>query len=191
MNENTSALPDIRKIIVIPLFSALITVGAYVIIPLGPIPLVLQNFFVVLCGMVLGPAAGAASLGLYLLMGCIGLPVFAGGTGGLAHFAAPTAGYLLSYPAAAALAGFLSSRSRKKSGLLLYIRNLIAALAAFFFILAAGVTWLKFRLGLSWWAAIVMGLLPFIAGDIIKSLAAAFLAPRLRELFRAEGIGDS
>ena len=186
--ENSLAIPNMRKLIVLPLFSALIAAGAYIALPIGPVPLVLQNFFVVLSGLVLGPAPGAASVCLYILMGSIGLPVFAGGTGGIAHFAAPSAGYLVSYPAAAALAGIISARRRKKPHLAPYVKEAGAALAASFFILAAGVTWLKIRLGLDWYKALAVGFLPFIAGDIIKSLAAAVLAPRIRLIFRTEGL---
>ena len=196
--ENSETIPGMKKIIALPLFAAFMAVGSYISIPVGPVPIALQNFFVVLAGLVLGPASGAAAAGLFLFMGLVGLPVYVGGTGGIAHFAAPTAGYLAAYPAVAWLAGALSRFLRKKPsaeepaaedrGFLSFCRELAAALAADCLLYLIGVSWLKVRLGLDWPKAIALGLLPFIIGDIIKFLAAALLAPRLRAIFRAEGI---
>lgn len=178
--ENT---PDIKKLITLPLFSALTAVGAYIIIPLpwSPVPLALQSFFALLAGLVLGPGPGALSMGLYILLGILGLPVFAGGTGGLVHLAGPTAGYLLSYPAAAGIAG-LMSRPGKGGAPAGPGRLIFAALAGSLAVYSLGVPWLKFRLGLSWTAALTGGMLPFLAGDILKAAAAVMLAPRARAI---------
>jgi biotin transport system substrate-specific component len=202
--KDSLALADIKKIIVLPLFAAMIAVGSYMSLPLGPVPIVMQNFFVLLAGLVLGPSAAGASACLFLLMGAAGLPVFAGAAGGIARFAAPSAGFLVSYPLGAWLCGFLSGPgqnnqalngaeeipgARKSRGLILYGRDLCAVLAAQVLIFAIGLFWLKIRLGLDWPETLAIGLLPFLPGDIIKTLAAPALAPTLRGIFQKEGIG--
>jgi biotin transport system substrate-specific component len=186
--ENPLSLPDIRKLIALPLFAAMIAAGSYIVIPVGVIPVVMQNFFVLLSGLVLGPAAGGASVCLFLLMGIVGLPVFAGGTGGIARFAAPSAGFLVSYPVAAWLAGLLSGFLRKGRAKA-YTKELCAVLAAEVLVFAIGLVWLKIRLGLDWAKTFGTGFVPFIPGDILKCLAAPALAPILRAIFRNEGIG--
>jgi biotin transport system substrate-specific component len=92
------------------LFAALISAGAFVSVPLpfSPVPIVLQNFFVVLAGLVLGPLWGAFSVALFLLAGALGVPVFAGASGGIAVFARPTGGFLLGYLPGAFLSGLLA-----------------------------------------------------------------------------------
>jgi biotin transport system substrate-specific component len=103
---------DARRVQASALFVALITVGAYVAVPLPgtPVPIVLQNAFVVLTGLVLSPGWSLLTVTVYLLIGAIGLPVFAGATGGLAHFAGPTGGFLVGYlPAVVVTAVICSS----------------------------------------------------------------------------------
>ena len=100
-------MKTLRMSVFSALFSALIIVGAYLKIPVGPVPIVLANFFVLLAGVLLGPKWGAASVGLYLLLGVVGLPVFAGG-GGIAYLTGPTGGFLIGYLPAAFLAGVIS-----------------------------------------------------------------------------------
>jgi biotin transport system substrate-specific component len=202
MNQkNSLELPNIKKLISLPLFAAMIAVGSYISIPVGPVPIVMQNFFVLLSGLVLGPSAAGASVCLFLLMGISGLPVFAGAAGGIAHFAAPSAGFLVSYPAGAWLCGFLSGilrsnqteaeipAGKKTRGFILYGKELCAVFAAEVLIFGIGLLWLKIRLDLDWPKTFAIGFLPFLPGDLIKTLAAPALAPRLRGIFQKEGIG--
>ena len=187
--ENSKDITSVKKIIALPLFAAFMAVGSYISIPVGPVPITLQNFFVILAGLVLGPASGAAAAGLFLFMGIIGLPVFSGGTGGIAQFAAPSAGYLVAFPVIAWLAGAVSKKTGSAArGIFSFFRELTAALAAACLLYTIGTIWLKARLDLDWPKAIALGILPFIPGDLIKCLAAAILAPRLRAIFRAEGL---
>jgi biotin transport system substrate-specific component len=76
------------------LLAALTAAGAYLAIPIGPVPIILQNLFIFLSGLLLGSKWGVASVGVYLLAGALGLPVFAGGVAGIGRFAGPTGGYL-------------------------------------------------------------------------------------------------
>ena len=104
-------LSPVYRTVLIALGAASIAVGAFIAIPLplSPVPIVLQNFFILLIALVLGPRMGTASVALYLLLGALGLPVFAGGKGGLAHFFGPTGGYLAGFLLSAWVTGVLAA----------------------------------------------------------------------------------
>jgi biotin transport system substrate-specific component len=176
------------KICLVALFAALIAAGAFIAVPVGPVPLVLQNLMVLLAGMILGPFMGGAAAALYLLAGLLNLPVFAGGTGGIARFAGPTGGFLIGYFFMAVAAGAILGQPRagKKDPV---IRVIAAVAAGILVVYIPGILWLRFgptRLG--WTKAVLAGAgaLPFpfafLAGDILKGLAAGLIAPRLRAL---------
>lgn len=144
------------------LFAALMIVGAYIKIPVGPVPIVLTNLFVILAGVVLGPLWGMASVALYLLLGLMGMPVFSGG-GGPGYFAGPTGGYLIGYLLGAGAAGLIN-----KIGSLKIVWSSIAVLLGFVCIYLTGVPWLKIVLAMPWPGALSAGLIPFIIGDAVK-----------------------
>jgi len=169
----------LAKISLTALFAALIAAGAFLIIPVGPVPIAIQNLLALLAGLVLGPVLGAAAVGLYLLAGILNLPVFAGGTGGIARFAGPTGGYLVGYLFAAVIAGLIAGRPKAKTPL---FRIIMAVIAGFLIIYVPGVAWLKISRNLDWTRALVAGFTPFIIGDILKGIAAVFIAPRLRRI---------
>lgn len=158
------------------LMAALIAVGAFIAVPLGPVPIVLQNLFVMLAGLLLGSKWGMASVGLYLLAGACGLPVFSGGGAGISHFFGPTGGYLLSYLPAVFLVGFIAERS---TGLLVRAAGLVAAHVFVFFL---GVGWLKIVTGMSIAKAMAVGMFPFLIGDVVKIVAAILIARALSPL---------
>jgi biotin transport system substrate-specific component len=168
-------------------FTALIAVGAYLSIPIGPVPLVLQNFFVLLSGLLLGPLHGSMSVAMYLFIGAAGLPVFAGASGGIAHFFGPTGGYLIGFLPAAFVSGLLASRIQRDK----LIPCLAALTAGTICIFALGVPWLKLISGFTWSKSIAVGLLPFIPGELLKVTAAAFtarsLSGRVDEFLQREG----
>jgi len=109
-------LSPVYRTVLIALGAASIAVGAFIAIPLplSPVPIVLQNFFILLIALVLGPRMGTASVALYLLLGALGLPVFAGGKGGLAHFFGPTGGYLAGFLLSAWVTGVLAAGSSRQ-----------------------------------------------------------------------------
>ena len=167
------------RISLVALFAAISAAGAFIAIPVGPIPIVLQNLFVLLAGLVLGPVMGGAAVVLYLLAGVLGLPVFAGGTAGIARFAGPTGGFLAGYLLAALTAGAIAGRP--KAGAVTPLPRLIAAVTAGLLVVyVPGVTWLKISMNLDWTRALFMGFFPFAAGDLFKGIAAVLIAPRLR-----------
>jgi biotin transport system substrate-specific component len=173
MNPNT----HLQKMVLAALMAALTTAGAYMAIPIGPVPIVLQNLFVLLSGLLLGSRWGAASIGVYLLAGFLGLPVFAGGTSGLAKLMGPTGGYLVGYLAAAYLVGLVAERSGGR----LWI-NLLGLVAGSLLIYLCGVTWLKAVLDISLSKALAMGMWPFLPGDAAKIVAALALGRTLEPL---------
>ncbi len=169
--------------------SALIAVSSHIALPLGftPVPLTLQPFAVLLLGLLMAPRTAAATLGAYLLEGAMGLPVFAPGLAfgaGMAHLLGPTGGYLMSYPAAAALIAYLWRRSGRG-----YSAALAGAALGNVLILLCGFAWLTL------WthgagslssakAGFAMAVLPFLPGDALKVLAAAAIAKGLERVRR-------
>ncbi len=96
------------------LMAALVAAGAYCRVPFGPVPISFQDFFVLLAGLILGPRAGALSVGLYLLAGLLGLPVFSGGRSGLGHLLGPSGGFLYGFLGLAFCSGLGARQARLK-----------------------------------------------------------------------------
>lgn len=160
--------------------SLLVASTARVTIPLPftPVPITGQTFGVLLCGALLGPWRGGLALAAYLAEGLMGLPVFAGGTSawspsafGVPVIFGPTAGYLFGFVPAAFLVGFLASRGWDRS----FWRAALAMVVGEAAIYALGLPWLSVYVGPG--AAVTLGLLPFIPGDILKLLLAAAALP--------------
>ncbi len=143
-------------------------------IPFSPAPITLQVLFVFLAGLLLGPLWGTVSILLYLAAGAIGLPVFAGMTGGLGVLVADSAGYLWSYPLAAGLIGLLVHRGTDlRDPTEVSTALVVAALvAATVLIYAMGVGYMAWLLELELWEAVTVGALPFIPGELLKIAAA-------------------
>ena len=156
-----SPLSGLHRQVWIALLAALIAVGAFIQFPIGPVPVTLQTFFIVLAGFILGPVNGALAMLLYIVAGVIGLPIFAGGKAGFAVLFGPTGGYLIGFIATAYLAG-LGKYSKGTARPLLWG---LLGLAAVYLI---GFLRLKFVLDISYAKAFAVGVVPFIAGDIIK-----------------------
>ena len=169
------SLSSLHGLVWTALLAALIGVGAFIHFPLGPVPISLQTFFIILSGFILGPTQGSLCVGLYLAAGVIGLPVFAGGKAGLGHLMGPTGGFLLGFVLAAMIAG-LGTRGRGFS----WLRTLAAGLAGFAAMYCLGLFWLKFSLGFDWPKTLAVGLLPFVPGDAIKLAAAVGFHKYLR-----------
>ena len=187
MGKPSTAPPGV-DIALVAVFAALLAALALTpAIPVGGIgvPLTLQTLGVLLAGLVLGPWRGFLSVLLYLAVGLAGLPVFAGGTGGLAVFAKPSIGFLLSFPLAALVAGALSSfflrRGLRGQYLWLTLAGLVASLAVIYPLGILGMV-LVAQLDL---AAAIGYNLAFIPGDIVKAFAAAGIAIAVHKAFPA------
>jgi biotin transport system substrate-specific component len=140
-------------------------------LPFSPVPVTGQTFAVLLVGALLGPGRGAAAMAAYLAEGVAGLPVFAGGAAGPGVLLGHTAGYLVGFVPAAAAVGFLATRGWDRRP----ATTLLAMLLGNAVVLFLGALWLSRFVGPR--GAITQGLLPFIPGDIIKSVLAAAVLP--------------
>ena len=173
---------QLRMIVFASLLAALMAAGAYLAIPIGPVPIVMQNMFVFLAGLLLGSRWGLASVTVYLLTGAIGLPVFAGGMGGIGRLVGPTGGYLVGYLPAVFLAGLIAE---KAAGRIAF--DVLAMICGTIVLYACGVGWLKTLTGMSWAKALTVGMYPFLIGDALKIAAAALIAKALRPVLRVAG----
>jgi len=174
-------IEKLRWTVLSSLMAALAAVGAYIHIPIGPVPIVLTTLFVLLSGLLLGSRWGLISMSLYLLVGAIGMPVFAGGKGGFAHFFGPTGGYLFGFAFAACLTGFISERSR---GLLIW--EIFAVMMGSLVIYGLGVPWLKMVTQMSWAKALMVGMVPFLIGDAVKASVAIILSRAVRPILKRQ-----
>lgn len=173
--RRTLSHPVLRPVLIGLAGVAALTVSSYVSVPMVPVPVTLQTLAVLLMGAVLGPRAGAAVVLAWLGLAMAGAPVLSGGKMGVLAFTGPTAGYLLAFPVAAFLAGYLpKGQSLASHGL-----RFAGFIGLHAVILGAGWAWLSVLVGAE--AAFAAGVVPFLAGTLLKSaLAAAVLAATAR-----------
>ena len=162
-------------------------VSAYIVIPVGPVPITLQSGVVLLSGGLLGRRNGAICQAAYVFMGLIGLPVFAGGRAGPGVVLSASFGYLIGFIAAAYVTGWLLERKDSPSR----VHALVAMTFGELTILLFGLAYLAFYLTIvvgipsDWIGVLAAGVLPFLIGDAAKVLAAAAVLAALRRM----GIG--
>jgi len=171
--RTAEALRQVALILSASLFVALCAHITIPLLPLTPVPLTVQNFAVLLVGLMLGSRRGFAALMLYLVEGISGLPVFnPTGPGGIAQLFGVTGGFLLAYPFVAFVAGYIFERGKKT-----FARAAIAGVMAEALLFAGGLAWLySFTHSLA--KAVYIGLYWFIAAEVIKVMVAAGLASR-------------
>lgn len=162
----------VRDVVLTLIGTAFITVAGYITIPLPftPVPISLATFAVLLTGAALGPLRGSASAGLYLVLGLVGVPLFAHGASGWAF---SSFGYIVGYVVAALLVGALARRRSDRS----VWSTLGLAAVGSLTIYAFGVPWLAAFLGIDLATAFTLGVLPFLIGDAVKIVAMAGLLP--------------
>ena len=167
--------------------TALTAAAAQISVPLPftDVPFTFQPMVVLLGGLALGSRLGLASQILYLALGIAGLPVFAASVTlppGLLRLLGPTGGYLMSYPLAALVVGYLAERGFDRR----YITSFLAMLAGLVVIYASGAIWLGLFAGRSpigLGTALALGVYPFVVADLMKLLVAASVLPGLWRLF--------
>lgn len=203
-----------RQYILWGLFTALTAVASQIIIPLPftPVPINLATLSVFLAGGLLGAKGGAISQLIYLLLGAVGVPVFAGFTGGPGIVAGPTGGYIIGYVLAAWAIGFLinlpapgllrspahqpselrspehqpseshQAKGNGKRAALSFIHHSVIMAFGLALCYVVGTAWFVYITGTGLGPALVMCVLPFLPGDILKIALASVLVARLRKL---------
>ena len=172
MNQRLTAsqAEKTKKITMIGLMTAVTCILGPLSLPLpfSPVPITLTNFAVFLSIYILGMKYGTISLLIYLALGTIGLPVFSSFSGGLGKLAGPTGGYLFGFIFLALIHGFFMLRFHKKTFASI-IGMTLGMIACYLF----GTIWLTFK------AALMIGVIPYLPGDAVKIALAAIIGPKL------------
>lgn len=177
---------DTRQMILVALFAALTAVGAYIQIPIGTIPITLQVLFTALAGVMLGSKLGALSQLIYILIGLVGIPVFAGGTGGVGSIAKPSFGFLIGFVLAAYVIGKIAEGSSKPS----FIKLMTATILGIIVIYIVGIPYLYFIVNsvmgksITFAAALKSYCFVFIPGDLLKCVLASALGVKVVPLVK-------
>ena len=167
---------NIRQMTLVSLFAALTAVGAFISIPIYPVPLTLQTLFTLLAAMTLGSVMGASSQIIYVLLGVVGLPVFAGFKAGIGILFGPTGGFLFGFIISAYVIGKIMELKKEKN----IFYYFLAGLSGTVIIYIIGITQISLVTGIGVKKAITVGMLPFLPGDILKIIAASFIANKLK-----------
>lgn len=168
-----------RTVAAAALVSALIAVSAFVSIPVGTVPLTLQVMAVVLAALVLSPYGAFAATSVYVLMGAIGLPVFAGAKGGLAVIVGPTGGFLVGFVVGATLGAVVRVFAEKRVSAI--VSDIMAAACVIVVVYGIGWAQLSVVTGMGMAKAFALGVIPFVPWDVIKAVAAIGFAASIRK----------
>ncbi|MTI48296.1 biotin transporter BioY [Sporosalibacterium faouarense] len=182
-----------RNLVLVALFASLTAIGAYIEIPTQPVPITLQILFSMYAGVLLGGRLGFLSQIGYILMGLVGLPVFAGGVGGFHYILSPTFGYLIGFALCSYGIGKFTENIVEIKGIKGFIKILLVNLTGLIIVYSVGVPYLyyiiKLYLGKSITisGALKTGLYPFIIQDIVKSIFVAITALKVLPAIRRTG----
>lgn len=175
--------PSTRTIVTCGLLIALLVVSCLFTIPLGPVPFTLQTAVIILISLLLTPGQAAATCGIYLLMGAVGLPVFSSMTGGFGKFLGPTGGFLVSYPIAVTIAS-LVRRTLERRGVRQVICDGVAAICIIIIADILGWLWFMAVTQSDPLSAFLVADAPFIVIDCAKAVLAIAVAAAVRPAVR-------
>lgn len=171
------------------LFTALIAVGAFIKIPIPVVPFTLQYLFTMMAGLLLGPKLGAMAVTFYMLLGLIGLPIFAEG-GGLWYIFKPSFGYIIGFIVGTFVTGYIAEHMKKKN-----VGNyLVANFAGLFFVYAIGMIYyyiicnFVINTPIAVWPLFLYCFILAVPGDIALSILAAVLAKRIKPVLGLEAM---
>jgi biotin transport system substrate-specific component len=171
----------LKNMILVAMFTSIVAalgVLPPIALPFTPVPITAQTFGVMLVGAILGARLGGLSMALFVLLVGIGAPILSGGRGGLPSLIGPSGGYILSWPIAAFIIGFLVDRFSGKLKLWnMIVFNYIGGIIVIYL---GGVTYLSFVSALSWQEAAI-SVLAYIPGDSVKAVVAGAIALQLRK----------
>ncbi len=172
---------SIKDMTQIGIFTALTAVGAFISIPLGPVPITLQTLFVLLSGLILGSKKALLSQIVYVLLGLIGLPIFAGFSGGLQTVLKPSFGFMIGFIVAAYVIGKLTEKNQYTVNKMIF-----SVLVGSIIIYAIGIPYMYYILngvlskGLNIIQVLKLGMFLFVPGDILKAAVAVLLSSKLQ-----------
>lgn len=166
---------NVKNYVLAALGAAIIAVLAQVSIPVPPVPFTGQTLAIGLVATILGSRLGTLSVGVYLLIGAVGVPVFANFSGGFAKLVGPTGGYLIGFLPAAYLTGLYLEKTSYT-----YVQAAVANIIGLFVALIFGTIWLKISGDLSWTSAVAGGMTPFIPLGLVKAALATWLGIYVR-----------
>lgn len=168
-----------KEIVLVAASTFLLIVGAYISVQIGPVPVVLTNFFIILVGLLFGWKVALISVVTYIIMGALGLPVFSGGKGGFAHLTGLTGGFILSYIPLGLLSGFVMNRK--------VVTKVVVVIAASILVYLIGVPWAMWVYNnviitgtekLPWDMSLTLKYttIPFLIPDLIKIVVAVVIS---------------
>lgn len=172
-----------RDIVYIALFAAIVgALGMFppITLPLIGVPITAQSLGVMLAGSVLGARRGGLAIVLFLVLVAIGVPLLAGGRGGLGVFFGPSGGFLFGWPIAAFAIGWMIERSWSR--LDVWRGFVINALGGIVVMYACGIPWIAVVSEISFWQAFI-AVMGFVPGDVIKAAVAAFVAVTVKRSY--------
>lgn len=177
----------VKTIVLCAMFAALCCATAPISIPLpGGVPITLQTAAVFLAALLLGPLYGFVAVLVYVLLGAVGLPVFAGFSGGIGSLVGMSGGFIMSWPFAALLAGFIYFKfGRNKKGVVKYAEMIVAMLLGSVVIYVVGLTQFIFLTKMSIQASLFACMVPFIPGDLLKMVLVAIIVPVLEKAMKS------
>lgn len=176
-NESKGSRISVKDMAFVAMFSALIAVCSIISIPIGEVPITLQTFAVCLAAAMLGWKRGTLSVFIYVLLGAVGVPVFAGMSGGIGILAGPTGGYIIGFIPAALIIG-LAADKRERKALPLTISMVVGVLVCY----AIGTVWFMVVTGMGIGESLMLCVVPFLIPDGVKIALAMILSNRLSKV---------
>ena len=181
---------SVKELALVSMFTALTAVGAMISIPLGEVPITLQTLFVILSGLILGPKLGPLSQIVYVTLGLVGVPIFAGFTGGLQSVMAPSFGFIISFIFVSYIVGLISHSGKGFSKFNIWLGAFIGTIAAYLI----GLPYMYYILnmvmgkGLSFNMILHMGCILFLPGDFLKFIIASVIAMKILPILKKSGL---
>ncbi len=178
----------IRALALCAVFTALLCVLAPVAVPIGPVPITLATFFVLLAADLLGWKCATFAIAAYMLLGFAGLPVFSNFQSGAAPLMGPTGGYLIGYIPMGIVAGLIGEAANQRSGVASHVLRIGGMVLATAVLYLLGTVWFCFLTGSAVPHAMAVCVLPFLPGDALKIAAAAAVGEVVRRRLQLAGL---
>ncbi|WP_337366241.1 biotin transporter BioY [Phascolarctobacterium sp.] len=182
----------IRDMLLAGIFVTMMIISAYIIVPIGPVPITIQPLVVLLAGILLGSRLSAISIMVWALLGFVGLPVFNQGQSGIVILAGPTGGFIVGFVFTAWLVGYLTEHNMEAG----FGKNFLYMCLGMIVCYAFGLVGFKLSFQyflqkpMDWSNALLLAVAPFLPFDIIKAAVAAFIGARVRKALFLAGLLD-